>query len=100
MPQGFFEVFSELEKSKKRGKQLLEATMAINEGRAEAFPPAIEAGLYGPIGGVSRSAQRAASETFADSLFRTYEARMKGKKKKTPLTHEVKKGIQKAAEDR
>lgn len=93
MSQGFFGVFSELEKSKKRGSQLLEATVAINEGRAEAFPPAIEAGLYGPIGGVSRSAQRAASETFADSLFRTWEARNKGRKKKRSLTYEVDKGL-------
>ncbi len=94
----FFRAFKELDESQKRGQKLLEATMAINEGRAEAFPPAIEAGFYGPIGGISRSAQRAASETFADSLFRTYEARMKGKKKKTPLTHEVNEGLQRIRE--
>ena len=94
----FFRAFKELDESQKRGQKLLEATMAINEGRAEAFPPALEAGFYGPIGGISRSAQRAASETFADSLFRTYEARMKGKKKKTPLTHEVNEGLQRIRE--
>lgn len=93
MPQGFFEVFGELEKAKKRGKKLLEATMAINEGRAEAFPPAVEAGLYGPIGGVSKPAARAAATTFADSLLRTYKARQKGKKKKTAPTYEIDKGL-------
>lgn len=85
---------AELKKSKKRGKQLLEATMAINEGRAEAFPPAIEAGLYGPIGGVSKSAARAAATTFADSLLRTYAARNKGRKKKRPPTYEIDKGLE------
>lgn len=68
--------------------------MAIKEGRAEANPTAIERGLYGPIGTMPKATRNAIGETFADSLMRTYAARMKGKKKKTPLTHEVDRGLE------
>lgn len=97
MPQGLFGVFGKLDKAQKRGRHLIEATMAIREGRAEAHPTAVEQGLYGPIG-VDQPTAKSAGKTFADSLLRTYAARQRGKKKKTPLTHEVKKGIEKAAE--
>lgn len=97
MPQ-FFDVFDENRKAKKRGRQLLEATVAIREGRAEAHPTAVEQGLYGPVGDIDKATAKSISNTFADSLLRTYAARQKKKKKKTAPTYEVDRGLEAAAE--
>jgi len=98
MPQ-FFEVFDEVDKARKRGRQLLDTAIAIQEGRAEVKPSAVEAGFYGPVGGIDRGEAKFISDTFADSLLRTYAARQKGKKKKKPPTYEVDRGLEAAAED-
>lgn len=72
------------EEARHRGKKLIEAARAIQEGRAEAHPLAAQHRLYGPVAGVTEQQARDIGETFADSLIRTYAARQRGKKKKKP----------------